>query len=360
MKIIRQLFLILHFKLDTPFKIPTVSTTKALQFARLFLLLLFFSSNYACKKKKEASLSFTLLNTPVTDKIKSLTCFTSSDSMFFCGGNREKNGFIYRSTDKGISWTIVLESSNFSFNKLYFKNSQLGFALGDELEIFKTINGGATWEHCQVLDTVAYNFRVVLRDINFLNDTTALIVGGDDFGNGIILKSENSGKTWHSVLTESHELRSLQCLNESTAFASGYGVLLKSTDGGISWQYQSVSDDFFTGIKITSNGTGLLCGYNGNLYKSTDAGASWNSRINGNSLLSSKRKHFTCIDCYNSETAVAMGENGYVLVSNDCGETWKISEIPNNTSIHSVLLVSSNLGWAVGDNGTLYSFEINE
>ncbi|MBK9478540.1 MAG: hypothetical protein IPN99_06835 [Bacteroidetes bacterium] len=343
--------------MDTPFKIPTVSTTKALQFARLFLLLLFFSSNYACKKKKEASLSFTLLNTPVTDKIKSLTCFTSSDSMFFCGGNREKNGFIYRSTDKGISWTIVLESPNFSFNKLYFKNSQLGFALGDELEIFKTINGGATWEHCPVLDTVAYNFRVVLRDINFLNDSTALIVGGDDFGNGIILKSENSGKTWHTVLTESHELRSLQCLNESTAFAGGYGVLLKSTDGGISWQYQSVSDDFFTGIKITSNSTGLLCGYNGNLYKSTDAGASWNSKINGNSLLSSKRKHFTCIDCYNSETAVAMGENGYVLFSEDVGESWSYSEVPNKINLHSVLLVTSNSGWAVGDKGSLFYFE---
>lgn len=360
MKIIRLLFLILHFKLDTLFKIPAVSTTKALQFARLFLLLLFFSSNYACKKNKEASLSFTLLNTPVTDKIKSLTCFTTNDSMFFCGGNREKNGFIYRSTNKGLSWTNVLESTNFSFNKLYFKNSHLGFALGDELEIFKTINGGATWDHCPVLDTVAFNFRVVLRDINFLNDTTALIVGGDDFGNGIILKSENSGKTWHSVLTENHELRSLQCLNETTAFVSGYGVLLKSTDGGINWQYQSVSDDFFTGIKMTSNGTGLLCGYNGNLYKSTDAGASWHSKVNGNSLLNSKRKHFTCIDCYNSDTAVAMGENGYVLVSNDGGETWKISEIPNKTSIHSVLLVSSNLGWAVGDNGALYSFDINE
>ena len=336
----------------------TIKYHRALLFARLFLWLLFFLFFIGCKKQKHVNVSWTKIESGTASDLKSIYFFPSSDTIFVCGGKREANGIVLRSLDAGVTWQTVFESKFGSFNKLYFKNTKEGFVLSDFLDIYKTTDGGANWEHCAFTDTVNYNYKVVLRDLQFINDTLAFALGGDDFGNGIILKTTDNGAHWHTAITEDHELRAIHFTGATTGFASGYGILLKTTDGGTNWAPTSLSDDFFTGINFTDNTTAYLCGYNGNLYKSIDAGNNWNKFLKGNSLISTRRNHFNCIDFADSETGIAAGEQGYALLTQDAGSTWKIATNESEASIQEIKFYTLSSGWAVGDGGAIYKFEL--
>ena len=331
---------------------------KALLPAKLFLWVLILFTSISCKKEKQADISWTKFSGGTSEDIKSIWFFPSSDTLYICGGKREDNGSVLRSIDNGNSWQAVLESQSISFNYLYFKNTKVGFALGDFLDIYKTLDGGVSWVHTIFTDTVPFNFKVVMRSMEFINDSLAFAVGGDDFGNGIILKTTDDGAHWQKVITEDHELRNLHFIDLATGFACGYGILLKTKDAGVNWEITSLSDEFFTGIYFTDIETGYICGYNGTIYKSIDGGSSWSKTVKGNSLISTKRNHFNCIDFADSEIGIAMGEEGFTLLTQDAGSSWKAASNADKISIQQVKFVSSNSGWAVGDEGAIYKFEI--
>lgn len=326
--------------------------------AKLFLFLLVVVPFLACKKEKHAWVNWTRMESGTSLDLKSICRLNASDTFFVCGGKREEQGIILRSSNKGKSWQTIFEKQGISFNKIHFKNSLLGFALGDFLDIYKTIDGGITWKQTAFADTVSFNYKVVLRDIEILSNSSILVSGGDDFGNGIILKSEDEGEKWTAVITEDHELRSLKFTDNQHGFASGYGVLLSSNDGGKQWESTSLSDDFFTGLKFIDTTTGFICGYNGNLYKSSDGGQSWNKTLKGNSLFSTSRNHFNCLDFADAQNGIAAGENGFVLLTQDGGSNWKICSCPDKNGIQEIKLAGVSSGWAVGDAGSIYSFEI--
>jgi photosystem II stability/assembly factor-like uncharacterized protein len=336
----------------------TDSIYKALRIAKLFLLLLLFTLFFSCKKSKLATIEWTKINSGTSLDLKSIFSFNLSDTVFVCGGNREKEGIVMRSVDKGNSWQTVLQSNSISFNQLYFKNSQLGFVLGDFADIYKTTDGGNSWKHCVFRDSVSFNFKVVLRSIEFINDSVAFVCGGDDFGNGIILKTTDNGENWTSIVTEDHELRSLDFVSSLHAFSCGYGLLLESNNGGSTWDTKDFDNEFLTAIHFIDQSTGYLCSFDGSIYKTSNAGSNWEKLLKGNAFLSSKRYHFNCMDVLTNETIMAAGEEGYAMLSQDDGKTWLRASMNDSNTIHQILLTSSNSGWAVTDKGGIYQFEL--
>ncbi len=66
-----------------------------------------------------------------------------------------------------------------------------------------------------------------------------------DYGSGTLYQSKNKGKTWHKMLTLGSEyLEVLQFVDDKYGFTCGdYGFVYRTTDAGLSWQEISPSID---------------------------------------------------------------------------------------------------------------------
>lgn len=77
--------------------------------------------------------------------------------------------------------------------------------------------------------------RSPLRDIAFLDERRGFIVGD----RGLILASEDGGKSWREVKAPTEENLTAVFFRGERGWAAGWsGVVLHSADGGRSWQLQ--------------------------------------------------------------------------------------------------------------------------
>jgi photosystem II stability/assembly factor-like uncharacterized protein len=117
--------------------------------------------------------------------------FFDSNNGFAIGTGRGfLGGVVYRTTDGGDTWidTLTVDSlgNQFQFNKAYFSDINQGIAVGWDGNIYKTINGGLTW-----------NFQTngltnKLNGIYFVDTNNGWTVGD----NGTILHTTNGGVTF--------------------------------------------------------------------------------------------------------------------------------------------------------------------
>jgi len=241
--------------------------------------------------------------------------FTSQDTGFVVGGDQNGlDGFIYKTTNGGSSWTSVLSSAPSGFNAITFPGPMVGYAVGGQLSagiIYKTIDGGASW-------TSIYNSAPInryLANANFLNINTGLVVGltetaasyeasvayinggvfnsiaidpsyilftdvyclsidsvivsAFDFSGSYILLSTNGGVSWTPVYTNTVDINALTFVNQHKGYAVGtLGLILKTINGGASWTTMSSpsSDDLFA-VDFRDSTNGIIVGDLGTILK---------------------------------------------------------------------------------------------
>jgi photosystem II stability/assembly factor-like uncharacterized protein len=245
-------------------------------------------------------------------------------SMFFTDAN---NGYaggvdaIYKTTNGGSSWTQVTiphSGASFAVFSLYFFDANVGYACGwdyvnDITYMLHTSDAGASWS-AVVGGTAA---SIGSRNIDCLSASTCYVVGWNGASGGGVYKTLDAGATWTLVSSPPFgDLRSIDFFNASTglAAAGGYGII-RSTDGGLSW------------TQVTNT-------------------TAPNYQINSVSFI-------------DATTAVAVGD-GVILVSGDAGLNWTPMSTPTftntNQAINSIHFPTSNVGYAVGEAGTILKY----
>jgi photosystem II stability/assembly factor-like uncharacterized protein len=266
----------------------------------------------------------------------------------FSGGN---NGYIIKTIDGGTSWQTLLDSSGAKFRDIGFLDSltgfigtlETGFTSADTIILYKTTDGGATWSGVTNLpgphpggicgmdvvnDSTLYAcgryygpagfYKTTDRgntwsytslsglvngivDIHFFNKDTGIAVGGtppDYFtGQGRVLRTTDGGATWQIVHTSAHTSELCWKISfpspligyvslESFRF-TGPQYFLKTTDGGLTWtdmQFINSGSYDAEGIGFLNDTTGWIGGDPSN-YKTTDGGLTWavdNTALNVN------------------------------------------------------------------------------
>ena len=300
---------------------------------------------FSCSKTDKTFQSFQ--QNPGTQNNLRAVYFVSEDTGYAGGGLRYWKGNITRTTDGGKSWKADSVLNKIVFD-LHFLNAKRGFAACLDGKILGTVDGGLSWSLYQDL------YWVHLHDIHFVNDTLGFIVGGFGYGEGVILKTDNGGSSWQSKLYET-EFRCVTFLNEKTGFAGGYGMLLKTEDGGESWDTTRVVGDFFRDIFFPSPDIGFLIGSGGSVFKTEDGGITWERTRNGNSVIN-KKYYFNAAFFKNNLEGYIVGRNGIVLKTTDGGDQWVRIEEFTSIDLQDIIMVNSNTGYIVGENGTLYKF----
>ncbi len=201
-------------------------------------------------------------------------------------------GMVTKTTNGGESWVKVIPdtlSTTATWYAPYFINENLGYVVGrvtSTLDVIaKTQDGGQTWEKKTGL------ISGVWRGVAFYNEQKGIVVGEK-------LKAaytNNGGSSWQiSTFTTipagytTPHLKDIAFIDENTAIAVGDSIVLKTTDGGATWNFIPVPELHvgLTGVsyKKYANGnpgtifaSGMRTGnarYAG-FYSSTDLGVTW-------------------------------------------------------------------------------------
>jgi len=164
---------------------------------------------------------------------------------------------------------------------------------------------------------------------------------------------------WQNPLPQGNDLRGQSWLDADRGWIVGVsGTVLKTTDGGKSWQVQDalspLSTRDLTGVSFVNASTGWVVGVSATVLRTDDGGATWKSQT---ATTVPAARNFRAVSFYDSSVGVAVGDQGTttstVQYTANGGVTWRAATIPTTCTagLSSVKMVSASTGWAVGAAG---------
>ncbi|MEI6206554.1 MAG: FG-GAP-like repeat-containing protein [Desulfuromonadales bacterium] len=237
-------------------------------------------------------------------------------------------GKIVTSPD-GKSWTSAASLSRISgayFSGIAYGNGTL-VAVGDRGMGFSSPDGGKTWTALAttVIDLSLNSLRGVTYDGN------AFWIVGES---GVIIGSTDSGKSWNqkggsTFAPWNSSLRTVTFGNSAFVGAGFTGnlftgsksaLMVKSTDGGLTWTSKILNPASSTGLygSTFGNGTFVLVGANGQIYISTDNGTTWSAKTSG----TTNQLNAAAFDPGDG-SFWAVGSSNTIIRSTDGGAGWK-------------------------------------
>lgn len=275
------------------------------------------------------------VSTPSTENLTSIEFIYN---IGFCAG---ENGVLLKSQDGGKTWNAQISGTSDDITSIMFLDSSTGYFSTSTGYIYRTINGGSSWENIQ-LQTGG------IMGVDFLNDSIGLAVGD----NGAIFRTSNGGDTWstQNVVTV-YRLNDVTFINDTLAVAVGVqGSILSSSDAGLTWGLKQInSSKTFTAIEKINNAKAAIIGESG-LY----------SEFNAATMLASNTQTIDndpnpdlLMDIHLSTNGFlyVVGFNQTILIANP---GWKKLDLDSINNLNSVHFINDTIGFACGFNGKIY------
>lgn len=261
----------------------------------------------------------------------------------------------------------------------YFINENLGWVVNGNGQIWKTTNGGDTWNKQFEKSTVYF------RSIGFLDSLHGIAgnLGTDEFGGqtdtNLIYRTTNGGVSWNPINnfigTKPRGICGLSVINDSAIYGVGRVrgpvYFLKSTDKGETWFTKNMEQyavDLMD-IHFTSVDTGFIVGGNGTpnqnsngiILYTTDAGNTWTNAFTSSQLgewcwkidFPSKNIGYVSLQ-RNSGSPINF------IKTTDGGQTWFEKRFTNFAYyVQGIGFANDTLGWA-GGNSTYTTYETTD
>ncbi|MBI2417459.1 MAG: hypothetical protein HYV28_06055, partial [Ignavibacteriales bacterium] len=253
------------------------------------------------------------------------------------------NGIMETTTDKGVSWTEIVNLPLTKVISLAAKDINKIY-ITDQTWLYESTNGGQTW--LQKTNTNGGgNFYLYASTVNDL-----YLYGGSI--SGIIKKSTDGGQSFSQlVLPSCKTIKSVFFLNAQIGFAGdNLGKLLKTTDGGLTWVAITVPlAKPILDISFVNEMTGSLFMGTKNILSTTDGGLNWLT-------------YEFAADITLRELQMFSGGKGYICDENDIyqtdnnGQAWTKFNKPNiNQKFLAAAFLDENNGIFAGNN--IYRFD---
>ena len=310
--------------------------------------LLVFSS---CQKDK-ITLEWQQITSPYKADWRGIRFFDAQNGVII-GGNTWSGGFSLRTQNGGKTWHAdsVQQWSLYGLDMDKNPKNTEGVALytvGISGQIFNIKKTDTTFKKS------AHPYWQWFRDVA-VRRGTGVSVGGQAWQAGIVATFEAGGSGAIHLDTFPQEIESVAFADDSTVVAVGYGLLIQSNNGGLSWKINNnIQGDFFTSICFPSEKTGYIVGFNGTILKTEDKANTWKS-------LKSPRKiggeRFNAVFFTDILRGWICGDNGLLWRTLDGGDTWTIMTGLPNTNFYDVF-TNDTEGWLVGADATIIQFKL--
>lgn len=259
-------------------------------------------------------------------------------------------GHILYSLDQGQRWQQARVPTRQLLTALYFVDGQRGWAVGHDALILATDDGGLTWRK-QHQDP---GREAPLLDVWFRDVSNGFAVGAY----GMLLETQDGGQRWTDVSErlrndDQYHLNGIAAIKGGGLFVVGeQGSLWRSADAGASWQAveSPYTGSWFGVIGTAQLRTLLVYGLRGNRYRSQDFGDSWQQvELSGEqSAMQSGLAGATLLD--NGEL-VLVGSGGTVLRSQDAGRSFSVYMRPDRSALSAVVAATPDRLVLAGQGG---------
>lgn len=271
-------------------------------------------------------------------------------------------GTILRTTDGGAAWVAQTEGTTYTLRGISFAGPNTGTVVGGDGGrgiILRTTDAGATWLAQYVAD-------MRINGVSFADADTGTAVGGYEystdlgvFGSGWIFRTTDGGATWEKQATLRGPLYDVLLMDPSTGTAVGgdyeegwwadrRSLIIHTQDGGTVWAPQTTGANcHLYGVCFTDVNTGVAVGQWGTIFRTTDGGATWIHLASGTNR-NLNDVHFT-----DASTGAAVGDGGTILRTVDGGTVWTVQSGGTSSNLNGVWFVDANTGMVVGDSGTI-------
>ena len=217
--------------------------------------------------------SFVQQQTGVSDRLNDVY-FIDPNTGWVVGGDFSVER-IFKTTNGGTNWISQTSGTANKLFSVYFLNSNTGYSVGgpSSPKIIKTTDGGTTWVS-QFTSAGTPLYSVMFADVN-----TGWAVAGY-IGGETIIKTTNGGSNWFSQSSgDNRYLRACFVLNSNKAFAVGQsGKLIYTTNGGDNWYVQTTGSSIeLWSVKFVNDTIGYAIGDNVVL-KTTNGGLSFTEK----------------------------------------------------------------------------------
>ena len=268
--------------------------------------------------------------------------FVDDNIGYLCG----VNGILMKTTDGGVSWDHLNAPSSTTFWYLDFFDADTGMVVGNTSVILKTTDGGTTWS----LNTLTPS--TTLYKVHYV-DAATLYIGTLNATLGRLIRSTDYGATWSNVTgyAGTGTTRGIFFVDTDTGWVSNSDyVIWKTTDAGVSFANQG---DFGTGtiydVKFPDPMNGMAVGGGGDVFSTTNGGATWNMSNIGYSSNVFSLGITGVLNRGGFPTTLVAGVNGSIATTTDWGTTWTghTTQLTQN-DLRDVEFADAQTGYAVG------------
>lgn len=160
------------------------------------------------------------LPSPVGGEFGITNFFEASSGTIWFGTDK---GRIFKSTNMGLNWTVATTPATDNAFSFSFKDANNGLLLKDDGNLYKSIDGGATWT------SQTFSGPIYLGDLTYVPGTSKVICTAVNSSASGSAYSLDNGLTWVGIDALQHN--QVEFFNETTGFSGGFSS--NATTGGI-------------------------------------------------------------------------------------------------------------------------------
>jgi len=272
-----------------------------------------------------------------------ITSLAINDRYVYAGNTGMSMSGVLRSSDNGMSWPAVNGALNIYAlcvsDSVVLASSAWGQGSAG---MFRSVDNGTSWTQIHpsgVSSYAAQGSKIFAAVSN---------VTPDPYG---VYFSNDAGATWKqtSFPTGAYSVAA----HESNVFAGTDSCIYQSTNNGETWNTSKSGLSGVKAIVFSPSGSYIYAGTNNGVFRSTDHGAIWTSINTG---LTTNRIYSLAVYPEGSADSsyVYAGTGGGIFRSSDYGTTWVVSGLPNHQFPPSMSLASSGSFLFAGAGYTKY------
>ena len=298
---------------------------------------------------------------PTTKNLKNVF-FINSNTGWISGDS----GFIAKTTDSGLNWTIQNTNVTNDIQAFFFINERLGWAVAWEIfpdstsflgtKILKTTDGGNKW--------ISYMYpeeNRFMKTVYFIDSAKGFLAGAPIS----IFYTTDAGARWSAADTDTtlilgFPVENLKFIDSQTGYACGgfrdiAGSMWVSSNGGFNWKATIVGPEplndvyIFNGIKAIATGGDFE--YGSSTVRTSNQGLNWIYDTLGTFGVASSIDFRTA-----NEGWITLGIAQKFTYTIDTGNTWRSVYTPDSIPVFDVDFTDSLNGWAVGYSGYILKY----